>query len=64
MGIAEAGRPDSFSRFKSDVDVQYMNKSEMGRSARQNAAGVVTPHGERNADQIDYVNKSEAEYGR
>lgn len=64
MDIAENGRPDSFNRIQSDIGVDYINKSEMGRSDHRKAAGLVTPHGDRIADQIDYLNKSEAEYGR
>lgn len=38
-----------------------MVKSDLGRNAR---AGLTTPIDDKNADQIDYMNKSEAEYGR
>ena len=59
------GRPDSFVRLKSDIGQEYMNKSDMGGlSNNRHDAGVATPHGERLAEPIDYMNKSEAEYGR
>lgn len=38
-----------------------MVKSDLGRNAR---AGLATPIESKDADQIDYMNKSEAEYGR
>ena len=59
------GRPDSFDRLKSDIGQEYMNKSDLGgRSDNRHEAGVATPHGDRQAEPIDYMNKSEAEYGR
>ena len=59
------GRPDSFDRLKSDIGQEYMNKSDLGgRSNNRHEAGVATPHGDRLAEPIDYMNKSEAEYGR
>lgn len=42
-----------------------MNKSELGGlSDNRHAAGLATPHGTQIAEPIDYMNKSEAEYGR
>ena len=61
----ELGRPDSYSRFKSDIGQEFMNKSDLGAlSNNRDAAGRATPYDDKQADQIDYMNKSEAEFGR
>lgn len=65
MGGAELGRPDSYDRLKSDIGQEFMNKSDLGGlSNNRHAQGVVTPYDDKSANQIDYMNKSEAEYGR
>ena len=65
MDRPELGRPDSYSRFKSDIAQEYVNKSDLGgRSENRHAAGLATPHNDRVAEPIDYMNKSEAEFGR
>lgn len=60
---AELGRADSFNKIRSDTPQDYMNKSELaGRSNYGRPGGIVTP----NADitgRMDYLNKSEAEFG-
>ena len=61
----ELGRPDSYTKFKSDMQQDYVNKSDLGGlSDNRHAAGLATPHGTQMAEPIDYMNKSEAEYGR
>ena len=61
---AELGRADSYNRLKSDVGQVYANKSDLdGRSERKRAAGAATPVADL-AGSVDYLNKSEAEYGR
>ena len=54
----ELGRPDSYERLKSDVPQDYMNKSDMGKSAIGQPRGVATPRNDKEATQIDYMNKS------
>ena len=40
------GRPDSYTKFKSDMQQDYVNKSELGGlSDNRHAAGLATPHG-------------------
>ena len=38
----ELGRPDSYDQYKSDIPVDYMNKSEMDKARTRNA-GPATP---------------------
>lgn len=65
LGAPELGRPDSYDRLKSDIGQEFMNKSDLGGlSNNRHAQGVVTPYDDKSANQIDYMNKSEAEYGR
>jgi len=60
---AELGRADSFNKFKSDIPQDYMNKSELGRrSEYDRAAGAATPINDISGN-MDYLNKSEAEFG-
>ena len=60
------GAPEDYHRTKSDVAQDFINKSDLGAPLSDNmrAQGRATPHGERDANQIDYLNKSEAEYGK
>jgi hypothetical protein len=42
-----------------------MGKSDLGgMSDNRQAMGLATPHGTQIAEPIDYMNKSEAEFGR
>ncbi len=60
------GAPEDFHRTKSDVAQDFINKSDLGAPLSDNmrAQGRATPLQEREANQIDYLNKSEAEYGK
>jgi len=58
---SQLGRPDSYEKFREDAQQDYMVKSELGRNAR---AGLATPIESQTAEQMDYLNKSEAEFGR
>ena len=60
---AELGRSDSYSRMKSDLGHEYMNKEDLGGLSGRQAAGPVTPIPDRQGS-VDYLNKSEAEYGK
>lgn len=57
------GRPDSYDRFKSDIDQEFINKSDLGGKSEP-GKGRATPYDDKSASQVDYMNKSEAEYGR
>ena len=47
----ELGRPDSYSRFKSDAGQEFMNKSDLGaRSNLRADAGRATPYDDKSAD--------------
>ena len=59
----ELGRADSYSRMKSDIGQEYMNKSDLGNLSGRRAGGSVTPIPDRQGS-VDYMNKSEAEYGK
>jgi len=61
---AELGRADSYNRLKSDVGQEFLNKSDLGGlSELKRAAGNATPVNDLQGS-VDYLNKSEAEYGR
>lgn len=49
---------------KSDIGQEYINKSDLAGSIERKAGGLASPVGSRKANQVDYLNKSEAEYGR
>ena len=64
MEQPELGRADTYSRKKSDAGQEYMNKSDLdGLSNNKKAAGYATPIEDRQGS-VDYLNKSEAEYGK
>lgn len=64
MEHAELGRADSYNRLKSDVGQEFLNKSDLGGlSDRKRNAGAATPVKDLQGS-VDYLNKSEAEYGR
>ena len=41
-----------------------MNKSDLGKGTTRNNQGLATPYGSKGAEPVEYMNKSEAEYGR
>lgn len=61
---AVLGRPDTYERNKSDIGSEFMNKSELGKGTTRNNRGLATPHSNIHAEPVEYMNKSEAEYGR
>ena len=65
VDTAELGRPDTYSLNKSVSGSEFINKSDLARGAsKNNNHGPATPHANKEADPIEYMNKSEAEYGR
>lgn len=65
VDTAELGRPDTYSIEKSAIGSEYMNKSDLGKgTTRNNNQGLATPHKNKEAEPVEYMNKSEAEYGR
>lgn len=42
---------------------EYMNKSDLNGNSRNNQ-GMATPYSNKQAEPMEYMNKSEAEYGR
>ena len=64
VDTAELGRPDTYSINKSMNDSEFINKSDLARGATRNNQGLATPYGNKEADPVEYMNKSEAEYGR
>ena len=64
VDTAELGRPDTYSVEKSAIGSEFMNKSDLGKGATRNNQGLATPYTNKEAEPVEYMNKSEAEYGR
>ena len=64
MEKPEMGRPEDYERRQVDTGVEFFNKSELNMSNLGRAAGAATPHGDINADEENFLQQSDAEFGR
>ena len=61
---AEAGQPDDFERRQADTGIDFHNKSELNLSNLGRAAGAATPHADMTDGGENFIQASDAEFGR
>ena len=64
MEKPEMGRPEDYERRQADTGVEFFNKSELNMSNLGRAAGAATPHGDITDGGENFLQQSDAEFGR
>jgi hypothetical protein len=64
MESAEFGKPDGFQRQRADTAQEYIDKKPLDGNDPLGAQGRATPNASKDAETVDYFDKSEAEFGR